>query len=102
MLQQLARILGREDVESVLGADPANVSELNDSSRASLEGLIRARKDEFVAAISSEAADNDDVSDADSAFAYGESRLNDFAAIIPADLRADVLRLLRDRTSDWG
>lgn len=87
LIPQLTRILGA-DAAGPLGLAPG--AEPTPSQLQQLRRLIGRRIEQFAAALLAEAAANDDVTDAASAFAYLEDRLAFFADVLTPDLAVAI------------
>lgn len=70
-------------------------------AEGSLAAIVRSRAPELGAALAAEAAESDDVMDADSAAAYLELRMHFLAGLIPADVRPTVRKAFAERVAGW-
>ncbi len=83
---QVARMLG-------LGATPTDVE---------AREAIATDPDAFAGALFREAADNDDVTSAEAALDYLETRLSFFGDLIPPEARLAIRAAFANRLTSWG
>ena len=102
-LQQLARILGRDDFARRLGLPSGQLPPaLTPEQAATVHDLTAARADDIARALLEEAAACDDVIDAASAFAYLEDRLAFLAGLLSEESRSRVREGFASVARGWG
>ncbi len=95
-------MLGRDQVEHAVGADPDSLTTPTLPQTIALGRLVSERATEFALALAAEASENDDVSDGASAAAYARLRLHDFDLLLDDRTAASVQNEFERITADWG
>lgn len=102
-IQQLARILGRDDFARQLGLPPGQLPpSLTPEQATTARALTAARADDIARALLEEAVACDDVIDAASALAYLEDRLAFLAELLSEETRSRVRERYEDVARGWG
>ncbi|HEY8489735.1 MAG TPA: hypothetical protein VIO14_01965 [Dehalococcoidia bacterium] len=100
-ITQLSRLIGRREVQEVLGPEP-HATPLRPDQLAALRALVDRRLDQLVRGLAEEAAASDDVTSRAAAEAYLEERLAFFAGLLTAEQAARVRAASRAYTGRWG
>lgn len=102
-IQQMARILGRDEFAQRLGL-PANEtpSSLSPEQLAALQSLAEEHLDDLVRAMLEEAAACDDVISAGGALAYLDDRLAFLGELLTEEQKERVRQGFAQYASQWG
>ena len=102
-MQQMARILGREELALALGVPAGKMpAELTAEQRVSLARLVDGRIDDLVRAMLEEAAACDDVVSSGTAISYLEYRLEYLSEVFSEGQRDLIRSKFEGHVSGWG
>jgi len=102
-IQQIARILGREEFAQNLGLPQDQLpSSLTNEQMSALHALVEAHIDDIMRAMLEEAAACDDVISPASALAYLDDRLASFGELLTAEQKLRVRAGFAEYASKWG
>ena len=102
-IQQMARILGREEFAQGVGLPTGQVPlELTAEQMAALQALAQEHIDDLVRAFLEEAATCDDVISAASALAYLDDRLSFLADLLTEEQKRRVRSGFERYAAKWG
>lgn len=102
-MQQMARILGREELALALGIPAGRMpTELTAEQRVSLARLVDGRIDDLVRGMLEEAVACDDVISSSTAISYLEYRLEYLSEVLSEDQRHLIRCRFEGHVSGWG